>query len=59
MNVGRGTIIDEASLVNALEKNWIRGAVLGNIEISCNFKMYLRKSLFLWKASFGRCPMYL
>ncbi|KAK3602936.1 hypothetical protein CHS0354_039355 [Potamilus streckersoni] len=28
INIGRGTVIDDASLVNALRKNWIGGAVL-------------------------------
>ncbi|KAL3852442.1 hypothetical protein ACJMK2_016079 [Sinanodonta woodiana] len=28
INIGRGTVIDDASLINALRKNWIGGAIL-------------------------------
>lgn len=43
INVGRGDIIDEASLVNAIQKGWISGAILDVFE-----KEPLPKDSALW-----------
>lgn len=28
INIGRGTVVDESELIEALEKQWLRGAIL-------------------------------
>lgn len=43
MNIGRGSIISENSLVNALKQNWLAGAILDVHEVEP-----LRKDSPLW-----------
>ena len=50
INVGRGTVVDEAALIRALEENWIRGAALdvfGEEPLPCGHPFYRLQNVLL------------